>query len=238
MLHGQTTVSMPRVFVVDNDSSMRESLAWLLEAAGMSAETFETAEEFLASYRPDQPGCLVLDVRLPGMSGVILQEELVRREIKLPVIIITGYADVDTAVRVLKRGAFDFIEKPLADDVLLDRIRQAMALDEYRRRARAERDRLTARLSCLTAREREVFDQVVHGKANKVVAIEFGISEKTVEAHRARVMHKLGAASLAELVRMDLAASQLDTLRGLRPPAFLNLAFAAEPLPTERQAPA
>jgi two-component system, LuxR family, response regulator FixJ len=238
MLHGDTTASKSTVFVVDNDPSMRASLAWLLEAAGLRVGSFESAEDFLAHYRPEQPGCLVLDVRLPGMSGVILQEELVRREIKLPVIIITGYADVDTAVRVLKLGAFDFIEKPLADDVLLERIRQAMALDEFRRRARAERERLTARLSCLTAREREVFDQVVHGKANKVVAIEFGISEKTVEAHRARVMHKLGATSLAELVRMDLAANQLDTLRGLRPPVFLNLGFSVEPLPPERQAPA
>jgi FixJ family two-component response regulator len=206
----QSAVPAPKVFVVDNDPSTRESLTWLLESANLTVAAFETAEAFLAACTPDQPGCLVLDLRLPGMSGVVLQEELVRIGIKLPLIMITGYADVPTAVRVLKRGAFDFLEKPLADDVLLDRIREAIIWDAEHRRARVVRDLLTARLACLTAREREIFDQIVHGKANKVVAIEFGISEKTVEAHRARVMHKLGAGSLAELVRMDLAASEFD----------------------------
>jgi FixJ family two-component response regulator len=205
-----SAVPVPKVFVVDNDPATRESLAWLLESASLPVAAFETAEAFLAACTPDQPGCLVLDLRLPGMSGVVLQEELARVGIKLPIIMITGYADVPTAVRVLKRGAFDFLEKPLADDVLLDRIRDAITWDAQRRRARAARELLIARLACLTAREREIFDQIVHGKANKVVAIEFGISEKTVEAHRARVMHKLGAGSLAELVRMDLAAGQFD----------------------------
>jgi FixJ family two-component response regulator len=210
---------LPKVFVVDNDAATRQSLAWLLESAGQTVEVFETAEAFLAACDPDQPGCLVLDVRLPGMSGTALQEELGHRGIKLPIIIITGFADVPTAVRVLKRGAFDFIEKPLPDELLLERVAQAIAMDAQRRRARVERAGLAARLARLTVREREVFDQVVHGKPNKVVAFEFGISEKTVEAHRARVMHKLGADSLAELVRMDLVASQLDTLHGVRAPA-------------------
>jgi two-component system, LuxR family, response regulator FixJ len=206
----QSVVPAPKVFVVDNDPSTRQSLAWLLESVNLSVEAFETAEAFLVACTPDQPGCLVLDLRLPGMSGVVLQEELVRVGIQLPVIMITGYADVPTAVRVLKRGAFDFFEKPLADDMLLDRIREAITRDARQRRARAVRDLLTARLACLTVREREIFNQIVHGKANKVVAIEFGISEKTVEAHRARVMHKLCAGSLAELVRMDLATSEFD----------------------------
>ena len=210
MLPKASAVPVAKVFVVDNDPATRESLAWLLESANLPVAAFETAEAFLAACQPDQPGCLVLDLRLPGMSGVVLQEELGRVGIKLPVIMITGYADVPTAVRVLKRGAFDFLEKPLTDDVLLDRIRDAITWDAQRRSARAARELLVARLACLTAREREIFDQIVHGKANKVVAIEFGISEKTVEAHRARVMHKLGAGSLAELVRMDLAASQFD----------------------------
>jgi FixJ family two-component response regulator len=225
MDHRQGSVSSPKVFIVDNDAATRKSLAWLLASAGFTPETFETAEEFLAACGPEQPGCLVLDVRLPGMSGVVLQEELERVDIRLPVIIITGFADVHTAVRVLKRGAFDFIEKPLAADVLLECVRQALACDGEKRRARAERERMVARLSCLTAREREVFDQVVRGKANKVVAIEFGISEKTVEAHRARVMHKLGAGSLAELVRMDLAASDLAPWRHI--PLAATAAFAA-----------
>lgn len=237
MHHGQTSARGPKVFVVDNDSSMCESLAWLLESAGLTAETFSTAEGFLAAYAADQPGCLVLDVRLPGMSGVVLQEELERVGITLPVIIITGFADVDTAVRVLKRGAIDFIEKPIDDNVLLERIREAIAFDAQQRHARVARDRLVARFSCLTPRERAVFEQVVHGKPNKVVAIEFGISEKTVEAHRARVMQKLGATSLAELVRMDLAASQLGALGELRASAFIDALFAAEPM-AARQASA
>ena len=127
----------------------------------------------------------------------------------LPVIMMTGYADVGTAVRVLKRGAFDFLEKPIDDGVLIERVNEALAVDADRRRARDQREQLRARLGRLSARERAVFDQVVHGKANKVVAIEFGISEKTVESHRARLMHKLGASSVAELVRLDLAANQL-----------------------------
>jgi len=221
MHNAQPMPRHPTVFVVDNDASMRESLAWLLEGVELAVETFETAEAFLAACDPDQPGCLVLDVRLPGMSGIVLQEELAHRGIRLPVIVITGFADVDTAVRVLKSGAFDFLEKPYADDAMLERVQQAIALDAERRRMRAQRERLLARLSCLTARERAVFDQVVLGKANKVVAIEFGISEKTVEAHRARVMHKLGATSLAELVRMDLMASPFDlrlAMQGSAPP--------------------
>ena len=231
MDHGQGQVANPKVFVVDNDAATCKSLAWLLASTGFTPETFETAEEFLAAYPPEQPGCLILDVRLPGMSGVVLQEELVRTDTRIPVIMITGFADVHTAVRVLKRGAFDFIEKPLAPDILLDCVRRAIVSDAQQRQARAEREGLVARLSCLTAREREVFDQVVRGKANKVVAIEFGISEKTVEAHRARVMHKLKAGSLAELVRMDLAANELDVPPWMRVPVYSEAALAGRQAP-------
>lgn len=206
----QSIVPRPKVFIVDNDRATRESLKWMLESAELEAEAFNTAEAFLAAYGPDQPGCLVLDVRLPGMSGLMLQEELERLAIRLPVIVITGYADVPTAVQVLKRGAFDFFEKPLVYDQLLGRVRQAIDADAFCRGVRAERDRLNTRLSCLTAREREVFDLIVQGKANKVVAYDLGISEKTVEVHRARVMQKLCAGSLAELVRMDLLAAQRE----------------------------
>jgi FixJ family two-component response regulator len=225
----ETAAPTPEVFVVDNDEATRESLGWLLESAGIQAATFDSAEAFLADCNADRPGCLVLDVRLPGMSGVVLQEELEKSGISLPVIVITGFADVGTAVRVLKRGAFDFLEKPLDSVVLLERIREAMVFDGHRRRRRAERERLFARLARLSARERAVFDQVVQGKANKVVAIEFGISEKTVEAHRARVMHKLGATSLAELVRMDLAASERDDLRKMPVPPLREEVFIAQP---------
>lgn len=205
------------VFIIDNDESLRDSLQWMLEGGGLQCESFERAEAFLASCTPDRHGCLLLDVRLPGMSGIVLQEELQRCNIRLPVIVMTGYGDVSTAVTMLKRGAFDFFEKPFSDLAVFERVRQAMEFDALRRHAREQRDALNARLACLTAREREVFDQVVHGKPNKVVAIEFGISEKTVEVHRARVMQKLGAGSLAELVRMDLLATQpSDTQRALR----------------------
>jgi len=205
------------VFIIDNDDSLRESLQWMLEGGGLKCQSFHQAEAFLAAYTPEAEGCLLLDVRLPGMSGVVLQEELQRVGIRLPVIVMTGYADVNTAVTMLKRGAFDFFEKPFSDQAVIERVRQALEFDTQRRHSRQQRDALTRRLACLTAREREVFDQVVHGKPNKVVAIEFGISEKTVEVHRARVMQKLGAGSLAELVRMDLLSTQpTDSLRMAR----------------------
>ncbi len=195
-------------FIVDNDDSLRESLQWLLESGGVECEGFASAEAFLAAYRTDRGGCLLLDVRLPGMSGIVLQEELARTNVALPVIVMTGYGDVGTAVSMLKRGAFDFFEKPFSDAALFERVQQAMECDMTRRRNRALREAVAKRLAGLTAREREVFDQVVIGKPNKVVASEFGISEKTVEVHRARVMQKLGAGSLAELVRIDLLATQ------------------------------
>jgi FixJ family two-component response regulator len=198
----------PTVFIIDNDEPLRASLRFLLESADMPCREFESAEEFLAAYDPDQPGCLILDVRLPGMSGVVLQERLRDLSCRLPIIVTTGFADVGTAVTMLKRGAFDFFEKPFSDQLLLERVHQAIGFDDSRRHANAQREALTARIACLTAREHEVFQEVVHGKANKVVALEFGISEKTVEVHRARVMQKLGATSLAELVRMDLLAQQ------------------------------
>lgn len=198
----------PMVFIIDNDAPLRASLRFLLESAELASCEFESAEGFLAAHDPDQGGCLILDVRLPGMSGVVLQETLRDWGSQLPIIVTTGFADVGTAVKMLKRGAFDFFEKPFSDDLLLERVHQAISFDGNRRQVIAQREALTARIACLTAREREVFHEVVHGKANKVVAIEFGISEKTVEVHRARVMQKLGATSLAELVRMDLLAQQ------------------------------
>lgn len=203
-----TADATPTVFIVDNDHALRGSLSFLLGSAAIASQEFESAEAFLEAFDDERPGCMILDIRLPGMSGVRLQQHLRDRGCRLPIIATTGYADVGTAVGMLKLGAFDFFEKPFSDQQLLERVQQAIDFDCSRRRARAQREALTARIACLTAREREVFHEVALGKANKVVAIEFGISEKTVEVHRARVMQKLGAASLAELVRIDLLSQQ------------------------------
>jgi two-component system, LuxR family, response regulator FixJ len=197
----------PIVFVVDDDPGTRDSLRWLLQSVGLRVHTLATAEEFLNTYEAAQPGCLVLDVRMPGMSGLNLQETLVARNITLPVIIITGYAEVPTAVRALKTGAIDFIEKPFNDDVLLDRVRHAIEVDRQERSARDQRAQAEKRFAQLTPREREVMQLVVVGKANKVIAGELGLSPKTVEVHRASVMSKMDADSVAELVRLAMLLS-------------------------------
>ncbi len=197
----------PTVFVVDDDPAMRDSLRWLLESVGLAVQTFARAEEFLDIYDPASPGCLLLDVRMPGMSGLHLQDELAARHCTLPVIIITGYAEVATAVRALKTGAIDFIEKPFSDELLLERIRQAIDVDQRAREAQARRAAVAARFALLTPRERAVMELVIAGKANKVIAAELKLSPKTVEVHRANVMRKMEADSVAELVRLGLLLS-------------------------------
>ncbi len=192
----------PTVFVVDDDAAVRESLCWLVESAGLNAESYATAQAFLDAYDPRQPGCLVLDVRMPGLSGLDLQEQLAAQGIMLPVIIITGHGEVPMAVRAMKGGAIDFIEKPFSDQLLLDRAREAIAQDAQNRVEQARRAEVAARLALLTPREREVMEMVVSGKANKQVGASLGISQKTVEAHRAQVMRKTRADSLAELVQL------------------------------------
>ncbi|MFI5397089.1 MAG: response regulator transcription factor [Candidatus Binatia bacterium] len=194
------------VFVVDDDPAMRESLRWLIESVGLNVETFPTAQEFLESYDPSTPGCLVLDIRMPGMSGLDLQSELAARKIPVPILIITGHAEVPVAVRALKAGALDFIQKPFSDQLLLDRIRRAIEADVLSRRAWSERAEVAARVGQLTPREREVMDLVIAGKANKVIASELGLSPKTVEVHRAHVMKKMQVDSLADLVRLGILA--------------------------------
>lgn len=190
------------VFVVDDDVAVRQSLSLLIRSMGLSVESFESAQTFLSACDPERSGCLVLDIRMPGMSGLEMQEELHRRTIDLPVIFITGHGDVAMAVRAMKLGAVDFIEKPFNDQQLLDRINQALEVDRAARAARAERATLASRIELLSPREREVMDRIVAGQANKVIAIELGLSERTVEIHRAKVMTKTGARSLAELVTM------------------------------------
>lgn len=194
----------PIVFVVDDDGEVLLSLRRLIESVGLKVETFCTTDEFLQFYDHSRPGCLVLDVRLPGASGLDLLEQLPGREITLPVIVLTAYGDVPTAVRALKNGAVDFIEKPFIAQVLLDSIQNHIEHDRHQRSEQADRLELSRRLGRLTPREREVMELVVIGRANKQVAAELGCSCKTVEVHRSRVMEKMGAGSIAELVRMSL----------------------------------
>jgi two-component system response regulator FixJ len=196
----------PTVFVVDDDPAMQRSLRWLIESVGLRVTTYGTAEQFLAEYDRRRPGCLVLDVRMPGMSGLDLQDELARRDVSIPTIVLTGHAEVAMAVRAVKAGAVDFLEKPFSHQQLLDRIRQAVELDRQAREASSRRAGVLERVRHLTTREREVMELVVAGKANKEIAAELGLSPKTVEVHRAHVMEKMNVESLAELIRVALVA--------------------------------
>jgi len=190
------------VFVVDDDPAMRQSLQFLMESVGASVETYDTAREFLDSYEPSKPGCLVLDVRMPGMSGLELQERLAAEGVAIPVIVITGFGDAQMAVRALKGGAVDFLEKPFTDQHLLERVNEALERDRKRRAKVAEQAEFEARMARLTTRERQVLDFVVEGKANKIIASELGLSPKTVEVHRSRMMDKMGVTTLAQLLRL------------------------------------
>jgi FixJ family two-component response regulator len=198
------------VFVVDDDDGMRQSLKNLIRSVGLRVEAFASAQEFLRSKLTDVPGCLVLDIRMPGMSGLELQAKLNERHSILPIIFITGHGDVPMAVEAMQAGAVDFIQKPFRDQDLLDRINQGLEKDAGSRRMLAERNMIRKRLESLTPREREVLDLVVAGKANKVIAGDLNLSQRTVEIHRARVMEKMEAHSLAHLVRMVLAVERVD----------------------------
>ena len=180
---------------------MRESLTFLVSSVGLHVEGFSSARDFLDQYETSRPGCLVLDIRMPGMSGLELQERLSERRIELPIVMITGFGDVPMAVRALKRGALDFLEKPFTDQDLLDRIHEAIEEDRRRRTERRQRDDIDARVARLTTRERQVMTCVLEGKPNKVIAQQLGLSPKTIEVHRARMMDKMKASSLAELLQ-------------------------------------
>jgi two-component system response regulator FixJ len=190
------------VFVVDDDDAVRNSLRLLLKSVGLPTVAFASAREYLESWHPAQPGCLVLDVRMPGMSGLELQEELNRRGAIIPVIFISGHGDIPMAVEAIQHGAFDFLQKPFRDQDLIDRVQRALAADQANRQSLAQRDLLRQRYDSLTPREQEVMALVTKGKVNKVMAGDLDISQRTVEIHRARVMEKMGAQSLAQLVRM------------------------------------
>jgi FixJ family two-component response regulator len=190
------------VAVVDDDKAVRDSLQWLVESVGLKARTYESAQRFLEDLDRDEFGCAVLDIRLPGMSGLDLQDRLNERGKDIPTIIITGHADVPVAVRAMKAGAMDFIEKPFSNQMLLDRIRDALEADDAHRSTAQQVEQIETRMSRLTPREREVMQLVVQGRLNKQIAADLGLSHKTIEVHRAHVMEKMEADTLADLVRM------------------------------------
>jgi FixJ family two-component response regulator len=192
----------PVVFVVDDDEATCRSLRLLIEDIGLQVATYNSGQEFLTQYDPTLPGCLVLDVRMAGMSGLELQARLRERRLEIPTIIITGYGDVPMAVEAMKAGALDFIEKPFRDQVLLDAIQKAIVCDRRTRKARRRSAEFQARLDSLTERERQVMDLLLLGKANKVIAFELGISQKTVDFHRSNILGKLGVGSVVDMVRL------------------------------------
>ena len=195
------------VYVVDDDRAVRHAMELLMRSVGLHYRIFSSGGEFLDAL-PDQPaGCAVLDIRMPGIGGLDIQEKLVERGIDMPVIFVTGYGDIPMAVHAMQQGAFDFIEKPFRDQELLDRINDALQKDDSRRARSQEIEQLVSRSERLTQREREVMQLVVAGKQNKLIAHELDVSQRTVEIHRARVMEKMEAKSLAELVRMQLEMS-------------------------------
>lgn len=201
--------SEPTVFVVDDDDEVRDSLRWLIESVGLQVRSFSSAQSFLDSYTDSAPGCLVLDIRMPGMSGLDLQEELSGRGIELPVIVVTAYGDVQTAVRAMKAGAVDFVEKPIGEQGLLDQIHKAIAEDLRNNEKRAVQREVKQRYERLTPREKEVMALVVDGLSSKEIAQQIDVSFKTVEAHRAKIMKKMEAKSVPHLIRTSLSLGQL-----------------------------
>ena len=196
------------VFVVDDDTSVRSALKRLIKSLGLNVETFNSAHAFLKHGPHDRPACLVLDIRMPGTSGIELQEQLAEAGVQIPIIFITGHGNIPMSVQAMKAGAVDFIEKPFEDQKLIDAIHTAIAQNKQFRTEQAEIKDLQRRIDSLTPREHEVFLLVVSGMLNKQIAFDLGLSEKTVKVHRARVMHKMKATSLADLVRMAEKASQ------------------------------
>lgn len=196
----------PTVFIVDDDPAVRDSLSLLVRSVGLIAQSYESAAQFLDLYEVEIPGCLVLDIRMPGMSGLELQERLAHYNVQIPIIFITGHGDVPMAVHAIQNGAVDFLEKPFSDQVLLDRVHDAIEHDAARRRSKAQASGLSDRLARLTPREREVVDLVMEGKSSKTIAEALTVSKKTVDLHRAHAMQKMGAANAAELVRIVATA--------------------------------
>jgi two-component system response regulator TtrR len=207
-------LNKPIAYVVDDDQSIRTLWEWLMSSNAIAVRTFPSAAGFIQAYRPGDPGCLVLDVRLPGMSGPELQDHLRREGIEIPIVFVTAHGDVPTAVNALKGGAVDFIQKPFDYREAVAAVRRALERDAQAREWRARRAQLAERLAALTERERGVLQRVIEGKANKVIAAELDISVKTVEAHRSKVMEKMAADSVAELVQRIIGFSLMETPGG------------------------
>jgi two-component system, LuxR family, response regulator FixJ len=207
MAKAEVAVNASTVYVVDDDDGMRRALSLLLNTVGFNTAAFASPREFLDKFKPDTAGCLVLDIRMPGMSGLELQQHLNRMGSMLPVIFITGHGDVPMAVQAMKEGAFEFVQKPFRDQDLLDRINHALEQDKENRSSLARRADVLQRIGSLTPREKQVMAMVVDGAANKVIAIDLGLSERTVEIHRAKVMEKMGARSVAHLVKLQMSLS-------------------------------
>jgi two-component system response regulator FixJ len=203
----EDAVNAATVYVVDDDDGMRRALSLLLNTVGYKTAAFASPKEFLDKFKPNTGGCLVLDIRMPGMSGLELQQHLNRMGSLLPVIFVTGHGDVPMAVQAMKEGAFEFLQKPFRDQDLLDRINHALEQDKEIRSTLARRADVLRRFESLTPREKEVMAMVVDGVANKVIAVDLGLSERTVEIHRAKVMEKMGARSVAHLVKLQMSLS-------------------------------
>jgi FixJ family two-component response regulator len=207
---GHTAAGVPTVYVVEDDESIRTLWRWLMESNGIEVRTFATAPEFIGEYAPGAPGCLVLDLRLPGMSGLELQAHLRAQGVGIPIVFVTAHGDVRTAVKAIQDGAVDFIEKPFGYREAVAIVRKAFERDAAERLVQGRAAELARRLEALTDRERAVLRCVIAGKLNKVIADELGISVKTVEAHRAKLMEKMGVDSVAELVQQTLGFSLMD----------------------------
>jgi|JYMV01.1.fsa_nt_gi RNA polymerase sigma factor (sigma-70 family) len=197
-------MSEPTVFVVDDDEAMRNSLRWLIESVGLKTETHDSAASFLEAYYPGRTGCVILDVRMPGLSGLELQDKLSFQDANIPIIVLTGHGDVPMAVRAMKSGAVDFLEKPCNDQLLLDCIQHALDQDAEQKADMSLKTDIKSHMAQLTPREHDVLEMVVEGTPNKEIAAALGVSTRTVEVHRAKVMEKMQANSLADLVRMSM----------------------------------
>jgi two-component system, LuxR family, response regulator FixJ len=211
MMRGTNIATAPTVYIVDDDPAVQQALRLSFRSVGYKAEVFASAAQFLAIYSEHLSGCILLDVRMPDMSGMELQEQLNQRHSILPIIFMTGHGDVAMAVTAMQSGALDFVQKPFNDQDLLDRVAQAISRDALNRSVLQEKHEIRKRLDSLTPREREIMDMVVDGKANKVIAGDLQLSQRTVEIHRARVMEKMLATSLAHLVRMVIAVDESAT---------------------------
>lgn len=220
----ENTANRPTVFVVDDDEAVRNSLKSLIESIGIQSETFNNVHSFLDSYHPSRNGCLVLDVRLPEMSGLELQEHLQRQSIRIPIIFLSGHSNVSIAVRTMKAGAVDFLEKPFDDQILLDSIQKAIELEKNERWMEQRQAMIMEKISCLSPREEEVLRLLIQGNSNKAIATKMQLSSKTIETHRAHIMQKLGVNSMAGLMWMAISSGEYEEV-----PDHLPFALTEDP---------